>query len=210
MDEIWKNNSVRLCGTLAAPPSLSHVSKNEEFYTFPLEVERLSGNADIINIIARRALLEASPLGSGSMLRVLGELRTFNNKTGSGSRLVITVFAKQIEQCDAPYENSVHLQGSLCKPPNLRRTPMGRDICDIILAVGRRYGRSDYLPCILWGKLAMEAAHWHVGEPVVLDGRIQSRKYIKLAEGAATERTAYEVSAVTAQREEACVQTENE
>ena len=202
MDEIWKNNSVRLCGTLAAPPSLSHVSKDEEFFTFPLEVERLSGNADTINVIVRRALLEEQALNSGTMLRVLGELRTFNNKSGSGSRLVITAFAKQIEQCDAPYENSVHLQGTLCKPPNLRRTPMGRDICDMILAVGRRYGRSDYLPCILWGKLAMEAAHWCVGEAVILDGRIQSRKYIKLENGLATERTAYEVSAVSAQREE--------
>lgn len=200
MDEIWKNNSVSLCGTLAGVPTLSHVSRNEEFYVFPLEVQRLSGIADTLNVVARREILEALPLEGGTMLRVRGELRTFNNKSGKGSRLVITVFAKSIELCDEPFENSIHLEGALCKAPNLRRTPMGRDICDLILAVGRRYGRSDYLPCILWGKLAVEAAHWPVGTGISLEGRIQSRKYIKLEDGVSTERTAYEVSAISAER----------
>ncbi len=199
MDEIWKNNSVRLCGTLAAQPVLSHVSRNEEFYLFPLEVERLSGITDTLNVIARRELLESFCLDGGSMLRVCGELRTFNNKSGSGSRLVITVFAKQMELCAGPAENSIHLEGVVCKPTNLRRTPMGRDICDLILAVGRRYGRADYLPCILWGKLALEAARWHVGQLVRMDGRVQSRKYIKLENDAAVERTAFEVSVITAE-----------
>ena len=201
MDEIWKNNEVQLCGELAGLPRLSHVSRNEEFYTFPLQVERLSGTPDTLNIILRKSQLETLSLEGGDMLRVQGELRTFNNKSGSGSRLVITVFAKNIELCWGPGENFVHLQGNICKAPNLRRTPMGRDICDIILAVGRRYGRSDYLPCILWGSLALEAAHWQVGQRISLDGRIQSRKYIKLENGAAEERTAFEVSAITAELE---------
>lgn len=116
-------------------------------------------------------------------LCITGELRSFNNKSGEGAKLVITVFAKEILPCDENDLNLICLTGTLCKPPNLRVTPMGRDICDLMLAVNRKYGRSDYLPCITWGLKAREASYWDTGTTVSLEGRIQSRRYIKLIGG---------------------------
>ena len=127
---------------------------------------------------------------------MLGELRSFNNKSGEGARLVITVFAKEIILCDDEDCNVIRLIGTLCKKPNLRTTPMGRDICDLMLAVNRKYGRSDYLPCIAWGIKAREAADWDVGTTVSLEGRIQSRTYIKLIDDVPVEKTAFEVSVI--------------
>jgi hypothetical protein len=160
-----------------------------------MEIRRLSGAVDRINIILRRELLNEELTAAGK-IRVAGELRSFNNRRGSGAKLVITVFAREIEFCDDEDENTVKLTGTLCKQPNMRTTPMGRDICDLMVAVNRRYGRSDYLPCITWGLRARDAALWQVGDRVSLDGRIQSRGYIKLVDGEAYERTAFEVSVV--------------
>ena len=119
---------------------------------------------------------------------------SYNNKSGEGARLVITVFAKEIFLCSDDDENIIRLTGTLCKAPNRRTTPMGRDICDLMLAVNRRYGRSDYLPCITWGLTARKAAEWDTGTTVILTGRIQSRSYIKLTDGVPIEKTAFEVS----------------
>ena len=189
-------NAVNLCGTLAGRPVFSHNSKNEEFYTFPLEIVRLSGNADIINIIADKRLLEASEISDGDFVEVSGEIRSYNNKSGEGRKLIISVLAKRISVTHGEDENSVILQGALCKPPVLRRTPMGRQICDMMLAVNRRYGKSDYIPCIAWGQIAVAASELNVGDRIRLEGRLQSRKYIKTENGISTERIAYEVSAV--------------
>lgn len=188
-----------LCGTVAEPPVLSHTSgeNNERYVTFPLEIERLSGALDRINIVARETDVAALELTGEPRLTVMGEVRSFNNKSGQGSRLVITVFAKAMEFTDAPDANSVELIGALCKEPTLRKTPMGRQICDVILAVNRRYGRSDYLPCIAWGRTAQELAECSVGDTVALTGRLQSRKYIKTTQDYSEERTAYEISIVT-------------
>ena len=125
-----------------------------------------------------------------------GELRSFNNRSGEGSRLVITVFAREIGPPEENvWENQVELLGTLCKPPNRRTTPMGREICDLMIAVNRHYGRSDYLPCIAWGQNARLAAGWAVGTRVRVLGRIQSREYIKNINGEPVTRTAFEVSA---------------
>lgn len=194
MDMISPTNYTRLCGTMAAKPAYSHSSRGQEFYIFPLEVTRLSGNCDTINIIARPELLAAVETEERTHICVEGELRTFNNRRGEGAKLVITVFARQIYLTDESDGNEVALTGTLCKAPNLRSTPMGRDICDLMLAVNRHYGRSDYLPCICWGLKARQSAQWGVGTQVHLTGRIQSRKYIKLNENGAEEKTAYEVS----------------
>ena len=121
-------------------------------------------------------------------------MRSFNNKRGEGAKLVITVFARGIVFDGGEDINRVALSGTLCKAPNLRVTPMGRDICDLMLAVNRRCGRSDYLPCICWGRRAREAALLGVGDRLELSGRIQSRPYIKLIDGQPVEKTAYEVS----------------
>lgn len=194
MDENISRNFAQLCGVIAAAPTFSHSGRGESFYTFPLEVARLSGATDRINIIVRDELLESVTLNEAEKICVIGELRSFNNKSGEGAKLVITVFAKEISLCDDDDMNDVHLIGTLCKKPNLRMTPMGRDICDLMLAVNRRYGRSDYLPCITWGLKAREAAEWDTGTVVSLDGRIQSRNYIKIIGGDPVEKTAYEVS----------------
>lgn len=194
MDMISENNYVRLVGVMAGRPEYSHSSRGQDFYTFPLEVLRLSGNCDIINIIVRPEMLEGLEIAERGKLCVCGQLRTFNNRRGEGAKLVITVFARELQLCDEDDSNLVELTGTLCKAPNLRCTPMGRDICDLMLAVNRHYGRSDYLPCICWGVRAREAAVWTVGTRVRLTGRIQSRRYIKLSEAGSVEKTAYEVS----------------
>lgn len=198
MDMISPNNYVKLCGVMAGRPAYSHSSRGQQFYIFPLEVQRLSGNTDTLNIVVRPeqlALLEAAEC---EKLCVTGQLRTFNNRRGEGAKLVITVFARELMLCNEDDCNLVQLSGTLCKAPNLRCTPMGRDICDLMLAVNRHYGRSDYLPCICWGLKAREAAAWTVGTQIRLEGRIQSRKYIKLSEDGAAEKTAYEVSVTEA------------
>lgn len=194
MDENTSRNFAQLTGVISAPPVFSHAGLGETFYTFPMEVARLSGATDTVNIIVRDELLEGLELGDAEKICVTGELRSFNNKSGEGAKLVITVFAKEICLCDGEDSNIVRLTGTLCKPPNLRMTPMGRDICDLMLAVNRRYGRSDYLPCITWGLKAREAADWDVGTVVSLEGRIQSRSYIKIIGGEPVEKTAFEVS----------------
>ena len=194
MDENISRNTARLCGVIAAAPAFSHSGRGECFYTFPLEVARLSGATDKINIIVRDELMESIQLCEAEKICVVGELRSFNNKSGEGAKLVITVFAKELYLCDDDDLNEVHLIGTLCKKPNLRMTPMGRDICDLMLAVNRRYGRGDYLPCITWGLKAREAAEWGTGTMVTLEGRIQSRNYIKIVGGDPVEKTAFEVS----------------
>lgn len=189
------NNSALLIGTLASEIRYSHSGRSEDYYTFSIEVERLSGTADVLNVIARNELLKRVEVENKPKICVIGEVRSFNNRTGLGSKLVITVFAREISLCDAEDENVIVLTGTICKEPNYRRTPMGRQICDLMLAVGRRYGRSDYLPCIVWGQVAERAALLAVGEKIELRGRLQSRKYIKSGDIDAVERTAFEISA---------------
>ena len=194
MDETYTNNRAVLCGALAAAPAWSHTSRGERFYVFPVETRRLSGTADTINVVARESLLESAEIMEAGRIYVAGELRSFNNKSGRGAKLVISVFARALALTDAPEENSVRLDGTICKPPTLRVTPRGREICDIMLAVNRRCGRSDYLPCICWGRRAREYSRLGVGSRLALAGRIQSRPYIKLIEGEPVEKVAYEVS----------------
>ena len=202
MDIITENNYIELCGDLAGRPEYSHTARGQEFYAFPLEVQRLSGTFDRLNIIVRPQLLEGVELNSGSRIRVTGQLRTFNNRSGEGAKLVITVFAKEIELTDEDYVNHIILHGTLCKTPVQRITPMGRDICDLMLAVNRRYGRSDYLPCICWGNMALIAGTWGVGTRLKIDGRVQSRTYIKVIDDIPIEKTAFEVSVTEAAEDE--------
>jgi primosomal replication protein N len=195
MDTLGRNNIARLRGTLAGPIVFSHQNRQERFYRFPLRTERLSGAEDIINVLARERLMQTD-LNSAERIEVTGEIRTFNNTSGEGARLVISLFAQKLslsnEETD---ENLVLLTGTICKPPVMRRTTLGREICDLMLAVNRHYGRSDYLPCLVWGIRAHDAAEWRVGTVVSLAGRFQSRDYHKLMpDGTVTIRTAYEIS----------------
>lgn len=197
MEEV--TNTILLSGTAMALPELSHVSRGESFFVFPLQVHRLSGADDILNVQVRQAL--SGQIIPGEHLTVTGEVRSFNNRSGVGSRLVITVFARQVERTPGEGDlNSVRLCGTVCKPTIFRRTPMGRMISDIMLAVSRRYGRSDYLPCIAWGNLAQRAEKLTVGQMIRLEGRMQSRNYIKQLGEQTQQRTAYEISAIHLER----------
>ena len=187
-------NHVELWGVAAAGPVFSHENHAQRFYKFPLRVERLSGQADVPVVVASETLLGRFPVHDGQPLRVTGQLRSFNNKSGQGSRLVITVLAQELAESDGGSYNRIELSGVLCKQPYLRRTPLGRSICDIILAVNRHYGRADYLPCIAWGQVASQVAQMTVGDRLALDGRVQSRTYTKMLDTGAEERVAFEVS----------------
>lgn len=194
MQNGWNENRILLRGRLSGPASRSHVNHAIAYYLLPLTVTRLSGTEDRLNVIAAQPLLEGLELGMGAPLTVRGEVRTFNNRSGVGSKLVVSVFAKSITQEEGPDENRLELAGTLCKPPSLRSTPLGRTICDMILAVNRRYGRADYLPCIAWGSLAHRCGAMDVGDRLSLAGRLQSRCYTKEIDGQSQERTAFEVS----------------
>ena len=202
MDRMDVNNHIKLVGVPAGRPVYSHSSRGQEFFSFPLTVERLSGNTDTLNILIRREQLEALEVEEQGKLCVIGEVRSYNSRRSTGARLVITVLARELRFCDEEDCNQVFLSGTLCKAPNLRSTPMGREICDLMVAVNRHYGRSDYLPCLCWGLSAREAARWSVGTRIHLDGRLQSRNYIKMTEEGPVEKTAFEISAISIERTE--------
>lgn len=194
-------NDIILHGRLEGGPRVSHSNHGETFWTFPLTVSRLSGTADRLNVLVSEQRLNACPLTAGDEVSVRGEVRSFNNRSGQGSRLVITVLARQLVREEGEDDNRLTLAGVLCKPPVFRCTPLGRTICDMMLAVNRRYGRSDYLPCISWGTLAHRCAALSVGDSVKLEGRLQSRTYTKNVGDSVEERTAFEVSVMTMEEE---------
>lgn len=195
-------NRILLTGCLASAPEYSHSNHGRHFYSFFLEVARLSGAIDRLQILASEDLLSQTEIKEGSGVYIEGQIRSFNNRSPFGRRLIISVFAEHIEVTDAPHDNQVTLQGIICKDPVFRRTPLGREICDVMLAVNRPYHRADYLPCILWGRCAQEVSDYPVGTPLYITGRLQSRNYIKVIDGAAEQRTAYEISAITAESAE--------
>ena len=185
-------NEVLLEGTILETPVLSHENHGARFYRFPLQVPRLSGQVDLLPVLLAEPMLPK--VDAGETVRIQGQLRSFNNRSGIGSRLVLTVYAQEIEPGLEETVNQILLSGALCKPPIFRRTPLGRSICDLMLAVPRRYGRADYLPVIAWGQLAVRAGRLQVGDPLSLEGRVQSRTYRKVTDAGTEERTAYEVS----------------
>ena len=199
MDET--RNDLLLRGTAAAEPAFSHENHGQRFYRFPLSVRRLSGQADVLQVIATgEQLSHLLPL-TGRRLEIQGQLRSFNNKSGQGSRLLISAFTRLLVETAGEDVNIIELKGAICKPPVLRRTPLGRCICDMMLAVNRRYGRADYLPCIAWGQVAMVTGQLPVGSTLALEGRVQSRVYTKVVDGVPQERTAYEVSIMRLQED---------
>ena len=185
-------NDVLLEGIASAAPEWSHENHGAQFFRFFLEVPRLSGQTDTLPILLPETLL--SRVTPGACLRIFGQLRSFNNRSGVGNRLILTVYALEIRPGDGIPCNQIRLTGSLCKEPVFRRTPLGRSICDLMLAVPRRYGRADYLPVIAWGQLAVQASRLGVGDSLSLEGRVQSRTYHKVTEHGTEERVAYEVS----------------
>lgn len=187
-----KENQVFLRGIAEGTPHISHESRGQVYVGFSLSVARLSGVMDRLPILCTEE--QGAQITAGQQLEIWGELRSFNNKNGTGRRLILSVFAKSICEGAGEPRNDLHLTGVMCKAPVLRQTPLGREICDFILAVNRRYGRADYLPCIAWGRLAKEIASLPVGNQLCLDGRMQSRTYRKVLGDHVEERTAFEVS----------------
>ena len=192
-------NTITLRGSLESLPQFSHENHGLRFFRFVLEVPRLSGAVDLLPVVAEERLLaELDPCG-GEMLTVTGQIRSHNQRTDGIRRLLIFVFASAIVAEDGEPINDVVLEGPLCRDPIYRRTPLGREICDVMLAIPRPFHRADYLPCILWGRTAQEVAQCHVRDRIRIYGRLQSRVYTKLTDNGPIDRTAYEISALSAE-----------
>ena len=186
-------NDVLLEGIPLSLPELSHENHGTRFYRFLLEIPRLSGTPDVLPILLPEAM--RSRITEDIPLRICGQLRSFNNRSGIGNKLVLTVYGKEVLPPQGEFCNHIALSGTLCKAPVFRRTPLGRSICDLMLAVPRHYGHADYLPVIGWGQLAVQTSQLSVGDRLSLEGRVQSRTYQKVLEnGSIDQRIAYEVS----------------
>ena len=192
-------NHITLRGSLISLPQFSHENHGRRFFRFLLEVPRLSGTADVLPVIAEESIVNAIGLSDGEMLTIAGQIRSHNIRTNGKRHLLIFVFANAILCEDGDPLNDVILEGTLCREPTYRRTPLGREICDIMLAVPRAFKRADYLPCILWGRTAQELSQCHTRDRIRIIGRLQSRLYTKLTEAGSEERTAYEISALRAE-----------
>lgn len=192
-------NQVTLRGVLAELPAFSHENHERRFYRFVLEVQRLSGAVDLLPVIVPETVLCAMDLSGGTMLEVTGQVRSFNSRAETGRRLIISVYAESLTALEGEPVNEVSLTGAVCREPVHRRTPLGREICDVMLAVNRPYRRTDYIPCIFWGKTAAVVQQARIGQTITLTGRLQSREYVKMLDSGSEQRTAYEVSAITAQ-----------
>ena len=191
-------NQIILRGSLLSLPRFSHENHGKKFFRFTLEVPRLSGTSDLLPIVAEEKLVEALDPDGGEMIRVEGQVRSHNVRSNGIRHLLIFVFAQVICAEDGEPINDCILEGPLCREPVYRRTPLGREICDVMLAVPRQFRRADYLPCILWGRTAQEGSGFHTRDVVRICGRLQSRNYTKMTEEGPQERTAYEISALCA------------
>ncbi|MBQ7130129.1 MAG: single-stranded DNA-binding protein [Oscillospiraceae bacterium] len=192
-------NQIVLRGSLVSLPEFSHENHGRRFYRFFLEVPRLSGAVDLLPVIAEEKVLNSMDLSGGTMLYICGQIRSHNIPGETRRRLLIFVFALSIDAQEGEPLNEVILEGPICREPTYRRTPLGREICDIMLAVPRPFRRADYLPCILWGRTAQEGAQLHTRDRIRILGRLQSRNYTKVTEEGPMQRTAYEISALSAQ-----------
>jgi len=190
-------NTIHLKGQICQNLQFGHELFGEQFYVTTLRVPRLSGAEDFLPITLSERLLMDEPITNGSTICLEGQLRSYNKVIEGSGRLLITAFAQKLLDCETDEENPnrVQLTGALCKPPSYRTTPFGREIADLMLAVNRSYGKSDYIPCITWGRTARYAANLKIGDKVQLVGRFQSRAYQKqLPDGTTLNKVAYEVS----------------
>lgn len=202
-DKMFENNQVSISGRIASPFLFSHEVFGEGFYICDVEVERLSDSTDLIPIMVSERLFHVEENYIGREVCVSGQFRSYNRHEENKNRLVLSVFVREISFADEMDEmdemeikpNYIFLDGYICKPPIYRKTPLGREIADILLAVNRPYGKSDYIPCICWGRNARYAERFEVGNHVQIWGRIQSREYQKkISEIDYEKRVAYEVS----------------
>ena len=198
-DKIIENNQVSITGKIVTGFTFSHQVYGEGFYTMDLLVKRLSDSEDRIPVMVSERLVDVTQDYVGQYVEIHGQFRSYNRHEELKNRLVLSVFVREIEFIEEETEemksNQILLDGYICKDPIYRKTPLGREIADLLVAVNRSYGKSDYIPCICWGRNARFAARFEVGVHVQIWGRIQSREYVKrLNEDEVEKRTAYEVS----------------
>ncbi len=190
-----EDNEARLVGNINSNLEYSHAVLGESFYKVCVRSERLSENEDEIIVTISERLIQDIEFDIGTRVEIKGQFRSYNNYSGEGSRLILTLFAREINITDDECDNEIYLNGYICKPAIFRTTPFGREIADILLAVNRAYGKSDYIPCIAWGRNAKFCENLPVGSNLRIKGRMQSRKYQKkLDDETVVEKTAYEVS----------------
>ena len=191
-----KNNKVFISGEIVSDATYSNEIYGEGFYEFFVRVMRLSGQADILPITVSERLIQDGMLGKGKAICALGQFRSYNKLENGKSRLMLTVFVRELlPQLPDKNPNSILLSGYICKPPVYRTTPFNREIADVLVAVNRAYNKSDYIPCIAWGRNARFVKNLCVGDRIAISGRIQSREYQKkLSETETRTMTAYEVS----------------
>ena len=195
MENLITNNYAAAVGDLQSEFSYSHESYGECFYSFTIRIPRLSDSADIITVTASERILCDEDYKIGDRIKITGQFRSYNNYSDVGNKLILTLFAKTIEKAfDERYMNVIELNGFLCKQPVYRTTPFGREITDMLLAVNRTHNKSDYIPCIVWGRNAKFAQRLNVGDNIIVSGRMQSREYQKKVEDDVITKTAYEVS----------------
>ena len=196
-DNVYETNKAIVAGSVSSPLKFRHKTYGEAFYTFVLGIERRSGYVDEINVMISERLIYESSLYEGDFVEIAGQVRTYNESIDGRNKLNVVIFAREIETglSEEYFENYIYLEGFLCKPPIKRTSPLGRDICDLMIAVNRMYNKSDYIPCIAWGRNANYADNLKVGTKVYLEGRIQSREYKKKFEDGTSEiRKAFEIS----------------
>lgn len=199
MGERFENtNVVNVVGVIISKSEYSHEINGEGFYSFELEIERLSGTSDFIQVMVSDRLVNIRALEVGSVLHIEGQFRSYNKQVNNKRKLILYIFARNIEFVEeSSVVNQIVLNGYVCKEPVYRKTPLGREITDLILAVNRQYGKSDYIPCIAWGRNALFASELKVGDKLEIHGRVQSREYLKEYEP----HVAYEVSVSSIQKE---------
>ena len=191
------NNYAEVAGIISAPPEYSHEVLGEKFYKITLSIQRISGNVDNLNLLISERIMNADKMKLDMNVMVHGQFRSYNDISNGINRLLLTVFVKDVtllEGDSVTYVNNIVLKGFTCKPVCYRKTPFGREISDVLLAVNRQFNKSDYIPCILWGRNANYAKDLEIGSNLTLYGRIQSREYIKVTDSGDEKRTAYEVS----------------
>lgn len=198
-DKVFDNNQVNIAGEVISDFTFSHDVFGEGFYILEVSVERLSNSYDIIPLMISERLIDVKQDCKGRYIEASGQFRSYNRHEGNKNRLVLSVFVREIKLPEEEYvsskPNAIFLDGYICKEPVYRKTPLGREIADILLAVNRPYGKSDYIPCICWGRNARFAEKFIVGGHIQIWGRIQSREYQKkLSDNEFEKRVAYEVS----------------
>ena len=198
-DKVIENNQVTVMGEIVSDFTFSHEIFGEGFYMVDVRVQRLSESYDVIPVMMSERLIDVTADYKGMLISVSGQFRSYNRHEERRNKLVLSVFAREIEFVEEVEEsaksNQIFLDGYICKPPIYRKTPLGREIADVLLAVNRPYGKSDYIPCICWGRNARYAGGFEVGDRCMIWGRIQSREYVKkLDEETVEKRVAFEVS----------------